>query len=301
MATIPDQEPYIQPLKSAWYNNLVSGIDMLRLDVIHPVVSGNKWYKLKHNVSHLKNDGYSTILTFGGAYSNHLIATAATAYQYGIKSIGVVKGTYAQHDLTDTLKDCLNYGMHLEFVSNEEYRRYGTADYIEYLSREFDNPFIVPIGGANEWGRDGSAEISEYIDGSYTHICVSVGTGTTLIGIRNGISSGQMVLGYVPMKGGVYMKEEIDKYLDVGMRDGYMLYDAWHCGGFGKWNTSLVDFMNEFYTINNIPLDMVYTAKMMLGLSEQLNAGIFHEKSKVLCIHTGGLQGNTSLKGKLIY
>lgn len=284
-----------------WYQSYAVAVDMLRLDKIHPIVSGNKWYKLKQNIRYALDNGYKTILTFGGAYSNHLIATAAVGYQFGIQSIGIVRGTYAEATKTPTLMDCIAYGMQLAFVPREEYARKSEAEYLESLSNKFDNPFIIPEGGANEWGREGSKEIAGYIRDEYTHVCVSVGTGTTLAGIRAALPEHQVILGYAPMKQGVYLKADIDKYIEHDKRDAFSLFADWHCGGFGKWNEELISFMNLFYEANTISLDIVYTAKMMLGIQDQLKSGYFPEGSKVLCIHTGGLQGNISIKDKLVY
>lgn len=301
MVTIPERQPVIQPLNKDWCGPYAEAVDMLRLDMIHPVVSGNKWYKLKHNIQYASDNAYTSILTFGGAYSNHLIAAAAAAYTCGVKSIGIIRGDYAQHNLTQTLKDCVAYGMQLSFVSREDYNKKQDVDFLEYLSRKFDNPFIIPEGGANEWGREGSKEIASFIPHHYTHICLSVGTGTTLAGVRVALHAEQECIGYVPMKNGGYLKDEIDKYLEPELRTKYTLFDKWHCGGFGKWNQELISFMNSFYKINHTPLDIVYTAKMMLGLREQLQSGFFSNDVRILCIHTGGLQGNVSVKDELVY
>lgn len=301
MAIIPEKEPYIQSLQPRWYQPYVESVDMLRLDAIHPVVSGNKWYKLKHNIQYAIDNGYKSILTFGGAYSNHLIAAAAAAKEYGIHSIGIVRGVHSPDITTDTLKHCQEYGMQLEMVSRDDYNNKNNAAYLEQLSSTYDKPFIIPEGGANEWGREGSAEIAQYISDNYTHACVSVGTGTTLAGIRATLPSNITVLGYVPMKRGIYLKEEIDKYIEQEKQDAYTLFDNWHYGGFGKCNDELIDFMNSFHAINNIPLDMVYTGKMMMGILEQLKSGYFAENARILCIHTGGLQGNSSVKHLLNY
>lgn len=298
MATIPEREPVIQSLNKEWFQQYVEVVDMLRLDVIHPVVSGNKWYKLKYNIQHALDNGYNSIVTFGGAYSNHLTATAYAAKAFNVPVIGFVKGIYAKETLTPTLRECIDNGMQLQFVSNEEYSLKTDAQYLKSLSSKYNDPFIIPEGGANEWGREGSAEIASYIPENYTHVCLSVGTGTTLIGIRNTLAEQQHVLGYVPMKKGLYMQDEINKYLT---NKEVFLFDNWHCGGFGKHNDELITFMNSFYTTNHIPIDFVYTGKMMMGIQEQLRSGYFPEDARILCIHTGGLQGNVSIKEKLIY
>lgn len=292
-------EPHIQLLCEDWYKPYVQQVSMLRLDVLHPVISGNKWYKLKYNIEYALNNGYKAVLTFGGAYSNHLIATAAAAKAYGLKSIGIVRGNYAE--LTHTLQDCISYGMELQFVSREDYNRKTDAVWLESIKHQYNAPFIIPEGGANEQGRVGGEDIVAYIPEDITHICVSVGTGTTFAGIRNALPLHKILYGYVPMKGGVYLKDEIPRWLKPEHNTNWQLFDHWHFGGFGKWDTELVNFMKEFYTINQIPLDIVYTGKMMFGIMEQLQSGFFPSNARVCCIHTGGLQGNSSIVHMLQY
>lgn len=299
MDTIPNREPFIQPLNADWYRPYVAALDMLRLDVVHPVVSGNKWYKLKHNLQHALEEGYKSVLTFGGAYSNHLVAAAAAAKQYRLRSIGIVRGTYAQKSITPTLQDCVAYGMELQFVSREEYAMKEEGDYLLQLSQQFDLPYIIPEGGANEYGRIGCEEITSFINDKYTHICLAVGTGTSFCGVANALPADTNVYGYAPMKGGDYLNEIIDIYLDKRLNK--RIYADWHFGGFGKWTDELIGFMNEFYRTNEIPLDMVYTGKMMAGIQQQLQQQVFPADARILCIHTGGLQGNASIQQSLIY
>ncbi len=301
MATIPEQEPYIQALHTSWYKPFVYTVDMLRLDVIHPIVSGNKWYKLQHYLSDATKKGADTILTFGGAYSNHLMATAAAANQHGFKSIGIVRGLHSKANLTQTLQDCIALGMQLHFVERSDYDKKNDTDYLQSLQAQYPNAYIISEGGAGELGVVGSKTIADYIPKHYTHICLSVGTGTTLAGIRLALSEHIKVHGYVPMKGGNYVQETINAYLPNSLQQSYTLHDDWHIGGFGKHTEEQLAFMNSFYETNNIPLDMVYTAKMMMGIAVQLKAGCFPQEAQILCIHTGGLQGNSSIQHKLIY
>ncbi|MBW7912313.1 MAG: pyridoxal-phosphate dependent enzyme [Taibaiella sp.] len=298
MDIIPEQQPYIQEINADWYEGKVTEVSMLRLDAVHHQVSGNKWYKLKYNVEYCRSHGIGTILTFGGAYSNHLAATAAMANISGLKSIGVIKGTYAEKELTPTLRFCRDNGMELVFVTHEDYARKYDEDWLRYLSARFNYPMIIPEGGANEYGRKGAREIAELIPERFTHVAVSVGTGTTLTGIVDNVGGDVRVLGFAPMKGGKYLQNEISKYVPAM---NFTIYDDWHFGGFGKHTAELVVFMNQFYLENNIPLDMVYTAKMMYGLQTRILAGGYEKASKILCLHTGGLQGNVSIKDKLIY
>lgn len=298
MVTIPDK-PVIHNLNPDWFGASVQAIDMLRLDMLHPVISGNKWFKLKYNLSFAVDNGYSSVLTFGGGYSNHLAATVAAANAYGIKSVGVIRGRYPQ--LTPTLRFCIDNGMQLYHVSHDEYNRKEDITWLNELSNQFKKPYIIPEGGANEQGRIGAGEIASFIQESYTYICMPVGTGTTMAGICNAVAAHQTVYGYAPMKGGKYLANNIAGHISKSNPIVWDLFDDWHFGGFGKANEELVTFMNEFYTINTIPLDMVYTAKMMYGLGRQLHEWLFPANARILCIHTGGLQGNSSLAGKLLY
>jgi 1-aminocyclopropane-1-carboxylate deaminase len=300
MVTIPDGG-LIEPLNTNWYYPHVQGIDMLRLDLLHPEVSGNKWFKLKYNIEQAKQLGHTSILTFGGAYSNHLAATAAACKHYGMSSIGIVRGKDAEDDLNPTLRFCVDNGMEIIFVSREEYGLKEDAEWQEKLQQQYNNVFIVPEGGANDWGRLGATEIAAYIPNGYTHVCVSVGTGTTMEGLRNGLTAHIHVLGYAPMKGGSYLEGEIASHVNEDKNANWQLFDQWHFGGFGKSNEALITFMNGFFEQTGIPLDVVYTAKMMYGLQEQLQAGFFAADAKILCVHSGGLQGNASVKQLLTY
>lgn len=295
MDIMHEDKVVIQSLHPAWYGARVAALDMLRLDLVHPVISGNKWYKLRLNVMYAQDHGFKTILTFGGGYSNHLIATAYTARHLGLRSVGIVRGKYPQ--LTPTLEDCAAEGMELIFVTKEDYDRQGEPEWEQQLAAQFDSLYIVPEGGANEWGRKGAGLITKFIKPSYTHIALSVGSGTTMCGIRNKTMPDQHILGFAPMKKGVYLKDHIAPHLAPDHDTNWQLYDNWHFGGFGKWNDELVSFMNDFYELNNIPLDIIYTSKMMYGMRELIHTGHFTPSDKILCIHSGGLQGNASVKG----
>ncbi len=299
MVTIDERKAIIQPIATDWYGGQVAALDMLRLDELHPVISGNKWFKLRLNIRHALDAGFKTVVTFGGGYSNHLIATACAAKMFGIKCIGIVRGRYDV--LTRALIDCKDAGMQLIFVTKEEYERKEDTAWIRDLAAHFDELFIIPEGGANEWGRVGAGLIDRFINDSYTHIAVSVGTGTTLTGLRNKLPHKQHILGFAPMKQGAYLKEYISEHLREGNNTNWQLIDDWHFGGFGKWNDELLQFMNDFYRTNNMPLDIVYTSKMMYGLRQMITNGFFATDARVLCIHTGGLQGNASVKDKLVY
>ena len=299
MVTIDERLAVIQPLNKFWYQKKVATMDMLRLDLLHPVVSGNKWFKLRLNMKHAVENGYKTVVTAGGGYSNHLIATAFTARRFGLASVGIVRGKYDQ--LTPTLEACKAEGMELIFVSKEEYSGKDEPGWAKNFVTHFDEILFIPEGGANEWGRAGAALLNRFINDSYTHIAVAVGTGTTLIGLRNSIGMQQQIIGFVPMKGGDYLYKYVGAHLYEGKNKNWQLIDKYHFGGFGKWDKELPGFMNDFYKENKIPLDIVYTSKMMYGIHDMLMDNYFSVSDRVLCIHSGGLQGNVSVKGELVY
>jgi 1-aminocyclopropane-1-carboxylate deaminase/D-cysteine desulfhydrase-like pyridoxal-dependent ACC family enzyme len=299
MVIIDDRLAVIQPLSKFWYQKKVDTLDMLRLDLLHPVVSGNKWYKLRLNLKHAIEGGFKTVVTSGGGFSNHLIATAFTARAFGLKSVGIVRGKY--DTLTPTLEQCKNEGMELIFVTQEDYKNQHEPDWARNLVAHFDETLIIPEGGANEWGRAGAGLLNRFIKDDYTHIVVAVGSGTTLTGIRNKTNEHQHILGFVPMKQGGYLKGYISDHLQPEKNKNWQLFEEYHFGGFGKWNDELLGFMNDFYRENNIPLDLVYTSKMMYGIQRLLADNYFCSADKILCIHSGGLQGNVSVRGKLCY
>lgn len=297
MDIIDESRVVIQSLSPTWAGREDIEVAMLRLDLIHPVVQGNKWYKLRYNIDKALEEGYTRLLTFGGVYSNHLSATAGAAQAYGLPCIGIVRGD--EGTITPTMRQCHDMGMELYFISRQDYKRKNDPDFLAGLAEQFDQPYIIPEGGANEAGRLGAERIEWEIPEGYTHVCVSVGTGTTLVGLRNALPLGVRLCGYAPMKQGAYLEHELRPHLRQGKDASWTITDNWHFGGFGKSTDELLSFMNEFYTIHHIPLDIIYTAKMMYGIQQQLREGYFPAGSRILCIHTGGLQGNASASEKL--
>ncbi len=299
MGIIDDRLAVIEPLSKFWYQKKVAAMDMLRLDLLHPVISGNKWFKLRLNMKYAQEHGFKTIVTSGGGFSNHLIATAYTARKFGITSVGIVRGKYDR--LTPTLEACKAEGMELIFVSKEEYKDRHELNWEKEFVQHFDEILFVPEGGANEMGRAGAALLNRYINDSYTHIAVAVGSSTTMIGVRNSTLVHQIVLGFAPMKDGAYLNGYISNHVHQDKNVNWRLTDKYHFGGFGKWNKKLLDFMNNFYTENKMPLDIIYTSKMMYGVHDMLMNNEFSVGDKILCIHSGGLQGNVSVQRELIY
>lgn len=297
MGIIDERKAIIQPIRKAWYQGKVAAIDMLRLDLLHPVISGNKWYKLRLNLAYAMDHGFKTIVTFGGAFSNHLVATACAAKQFGIASVGIVRGH--QDHLTPTLHQCRDYGMELLFVTREDYRNRHQPLWAENLAAHFDEILIIPEGGANERGRKGAELITRFISNDYTHVATAVGTGTTLAGLRQKLPAHQHMLGFVPMKDTEEQQHYITEHISEDKRDSFTLIPDTHFGGFGKWNDVLIEFMNDFYRDTTIPLDIVYTSKMMYNLRDLLDQNFFSAHERILCIHSGGLQGNVSVGERL--
>lgn len=292
MAIIDESKITIQPLNPDWHHHALQAVDMLRLDLIHPVISGNKWYKLKYNIEAAIRTNKNTVITFGGAYSNHLIATAEACKEYGLQSIGFVRGYHAQKHKTKTLLNCAACGMHLRFLSRKEYDEKNTVAFLGKLQKDYPHAYLIPEGGNNELGIKGTEEITKCISSKYTDVALSVGTGTTFQGIANKHNRHVRLHGFVPMKNGHYLSKNIHT-----QHQNWQLIDDYHFGGFGKWNQELIGFMNEFYVCNKIPLDIIYTGKMMWGIKDLIFKNYFPPSTNLLCIHTGGLQGNGDVSG----
>lgn len=268
-------------------------IDILRLDQLHPQISGNKWFKLKYNLDESINLNAKEILSFGGAYSNHLHALAFAGKEYGIKTIGIIRGNEV---LNDTLNDCKNWGMELHFISRENYRHKTDEEFLQSIQSEFPNAYIIPEGGNNALGRKGCEEILSGIDlSSYSHICCAIGTGATFSGIINSSIPSNHILGFSSLKNGLYLEDEIRNW--THHTNWFMIHD-YHFGGFGKRTNELIQFMNEFNQLFNIDLDIVYTSKMLFGVFDLIVKNYFNTNSKILVIHSGGVQGNCSLSLK---
>lgn len=268
-------------------NNSRKSLRMLRLDLIHPVVSGNKLFKLKYNIEAAKAAGKSTLLSFGGGHSNHLVALAAAAEMNGMKSIGLVRGHYAESEMTKTLQSCLSYGMQLQFLTKAEYaaEAYKPTD---LLAQKFPEAYLIPEGGVNENGLRGAAEIASYIPHETTHVCVAVGTGTTLAGLQQALPKEVTLLGFCAAKQCDLAKSLTENISGKRSPEILPMLDP----RFGKWQPELLEFMHDFKEKTSIETDVVYTGKMMQKMKAMLMAGYFPASANILCIHTGGLQGN---------
>lgn len=276
-------------------------LSIKREDLIHPYVSGNKFRKLKYNLLEAKGQNCTQLLTFGGAFSNHIAAVAFAGKQAGFKTVGIIRGDELldQTDQNPTLKFASGCGMTFKFISRKEYRFKIETAFIERLQEEFGGFYLIPEGGTNDLAVKGCAEILTDEDSDFDFICCAVGTGGTISGLINSAAPHQKILGFPALKGD-FLKKEICKFATEAAN--WDLITDYHFGGYGKINDELVQFMNQFFRQNQILLDPVYTGKMIFGVIDLIQKGYFPKGAKILAIHTGGIQGiegmNVKLKNK---
>lgn len=262
---------------------------VLREDLLHPFVSGNKFRKLKYNIHTARFQNLDTLLTFGGAFSNHIAATAAAGKEMGMKTIGIIRGEEVKEKINQnpTLSFAENCGMQLHFVSRESYRKKESSCFLSDLERKFGEFYLLPEGGTNSLAVNGCMEILTDEHSSYDYVCVPVGTGGTIAGLVKASHQDQKVLGFSALKGS-FQTDIISKYT---FKTNFKITDSYCFGGYGKIDMKLVRFINDFRLKTGIPLDPVYTGKMVFGILDLLKNGYFKENSRILAVHTGGLQG----------
>lgn len=284
----------VNELNNALFIQKEIRVSMLRLDEIHPVISGNKLFKLHYFLEAAFKANHQAVITFGGAYSNHLVATAYACKLAGLRSVGIVRGERPTH-LSHTLQDCLDHDMHLLFISRQDYERRDDHSFISSLQDKHGKCTIIPEGGYHPLGAKGASLIMNLLkENEYTHVCTAVGSATTLAGLLLNTRQDQHVVGIPVLKGMHDMGERIS-FL-TGTRSPYnnmQILDDYHFGGYAKTNDILIRFMNEFWQHYNIALDFVYTAKMMYAVIDKIKADHFPAGSRIICLHTGGLQGNS--------
>lgn len=267
---------------------------ILRTDLNHPHISGNKLFKLKYNLQEAKSQEKDTIITFGGAYSNHIAATAAAGKEYGFRTIGIIRGERPKV-LNEVLAFAERQGMELQYVSREAYRLKDDLDFIpKYLAQlnsaqTISNYYIIPEGGANALGVKGCIEITAHIPVPFDLICCACGTGTTLAGIILSLKEGQKALGFQVLKGKRYIYGEVKEWLDAfeSAQNDWDVNEEYHFGGYAKSSGELKDFIGWFEAKHKVPLDEVYVGKMMYGVYEEMRSGVLEGKV-VVVVHTGG-------------
>lgn len=262
-----------------------------RDDLIHEVISGNKFRKLKFNLEELRSGKFESILTFGGAHSNHIIATAFLAKINGYTSIGIIRGE-KPNDLSNTLRDAQSFGMELHFITRDEYSKKDDHNYLEQLKHMFPKSLIIPEGGANEWGVKGCEEIVTECNDiiNFDYITVDCGTGATLAGIVRTLLPHQKAIGVQVLKGKDFITPEVHRFNEVNYSN-FVVWTDYHLGGYAKNNSELIEFMRWFYFETNIKLDPIYTGKQFYAVFDKIKQGYFPKKSTIILTHTGGLQG----------
>ena len=296
--SLPDSQEPSPPEPLEWPGLAKKNIsaDILRLDRLHPVISGNKWVKLKGHLQQALQSPGHPVVTFGGAYSNHLIATAYAARQHGLPAIGIVRGERPPV-LSATLTAADAYGMQLEFISRREYAEKEEPDFLRRLTDRFPGAYIIPEGGAGPIGVKGSEDILRITDTSqYTHILCAVGTGTTLMGLIRAAGPRQAVIGIPVLKGfDEWTAVDPHGFLTMEQKTGARLLTGYHFGGYARHPPELLDFMNRWYRETGVPSDIVYTGKLFFAVWDSVRQDLFPAHSRLLLIHSGGLQGNLSL------
>ncbi|SDQ05252.1 1-aminocyclopropane-1-carboxylate deaminase/D-cysteine desulfhydrase [Flagellimonas zhangzhouensis] len=260
-----------------------------REDAIHPFISGNKYRKLKYNLLEVKKQGQRTLLTFGGAFSNHIAAAAFAGHEQGLKTIGVIRGEELEGNWQEnpTLKLAHEHGMEFYFVSRSDYRRKNEVDFQKELKESLGDFYLLPEGGTNALAVKGCEEILTDTDAQFDVICSAVGTGGTIAGLINAAKPHQTVLGFPALKGD-FLTEDIRSFVQ---NENWRLVTDYHFGGYAKVDENLVAFINQFKEATNIPLDPIYTGKMLFGIFDLIKQGVFTPGTQILAIHTGGLQG----------
>ena len=261
----------------------------------HPFISGNKWWKLKYNLEAATKFDHKTILTFGGAYSNHIYATAAAARELGLKSIGIIRGEETL-PLNPTLSFAKECGMELHYVSREVYRTKNEESFLQNLKDQFGDFYLIPEGGTNEFAVKGVKEFAQSLtkEVKFDYLCIPVGTGGTMAGMVAGLDKTVSVIGFSVLKGGEFLREEVIHHLKNISNWNYGMWQvetSYHHGGYGKTTDELKALVNYFKEKHQLPLDFVYTAKMLSGVIDLASKEFFIVGSTIMLLHTGGLQG----------
>lgn len=306
----PNPQKKLRPLPGSLPLQILPGnweaqdirVQVLRLDTLHPVVSGNKWFKLQHWLELHLQSNHQSLVTFGGAWSNHLVATASACADLEIPCAGIVRGEEPA-EWSATLHQCRDFGMQLRFIPRSQYADKATPAVQAWLQEEFGPATIIPEGGFSPEGAAGAADICRYIPADQTHLCCAAGTGTTAAGLLIGKQAHQQLLVFPVLKGFHDLPQRLQELSGLQeFNHACTIMDGYHGGGYARYNEALLDSMNNLYERCALPTDFVYTGKLMAAVLHLLEQNYFPPGSRILCIHSGGLQGNRSLPpGRLIF
>jgi 1-aminocyclopropane-1-carboxylate deaminase len=309
-----DSSGFLQPLADAWFDQRNIRVSVLRLDRLDPLISGNKWFKLKLNLQEARKQGLNRIISFGGAFSNHIHALSAAGKRFDFDTVGVIRGE-PQYADNPTLSDALENGMQLHFLNREQYRHKTDSEFIASLQKQYGPAYIVPEGGDNRFGVLGCGEIARLIpvyEGLDHHVYCASGTGCTLSGIVTGLAERQreriFLHGISVLKDQGAIGLEVERWLKsmpflgpgscAGLLD-WQIDERFHFGGYGKFDQVLVQLLDYARLQWHLPLDPVYTGKMLFGFLSMLNEGLIADGSQVTLIHSGGLQGLRGCAGRI--
>ena len=294
MINLPSYKPEIQQVETSLTKEKQVVWKVLRLDLIDDIVGGNKLFKLRYNLEEANKDGLP-VLTFGGAFSNHIIATAKACSLNNISCIGIIRGEKPV-ELNHVLIAAEEFGMKLHFVSREEYRRRGEEKYQEELLQQFGEHFIIPEGGGNDLGVKGCTEILSPIAEEFDYVFTPVGSGGTLAGLSLSAGLKAKIIGIAVLKGENYLEQSVKDLIGKKHVLHWSIQHDYHFGGYAKWNNELMEYIYKFKFSNSIQLEPVYTGKLFYGINDLIKKNFFPPNSKILCLHTGGLFSSKYLK-----
>ena len=280
-----------------------TGVRLLvkREDLNHPYLSGNKWHKLKHNLVTANKQGFDTILTFGGAYSNNIYSLAAAGKLFGFKTVGLIRGN-ERLPLNPTLTFAIESGMKIHFIDRVSYRKRNSNSFVNSLKDKYGKIYIIPEGGTNKLGVKGAGDILLNVTDKYDYLSCACGTGGTLAGLITALAGKAQVLGFSVLKDGKFLIGDVKKLVFQASGKNY---DNWninldyHFGGYAKINLELIQFIQTFEKNNNIPIEPIYTGKLFYGIYKLIQTGYFNKGETILAIHTGGLQGLAGMGPKI--
>jgi 1-aminocyclopropane-1-carboxylate deaminase len=298
---MPESDSPLQLLHDPLLQEKGVGLWVKRDDLLHPTIPGNKWRKLKFNLQEARRQGHSTLLTFGGAYSNHLAAVAAAGKAFGFGTIGLVRGE--EHlPLNPTLAQAQSNGMRLHYLDRETYRWKQDPAFLASLQEQYGPAYLLPEGGTNLLAVRGCTEILADTDLPFDYICCACGTGGTLAGIISGLAGRRQVIGFPALKGGDFLAAEIAALVQAYAGEPYAnwhLETSFHFGGYARFTPELIAFIQAFRQQHQIQLEPVYTGKLFFGLFELIRQDRFPRGSTVVAVHTGGLQGLEGMRQRL--
>lgn len=292
------KKPIIHSITDSLLQEKKITVDILRDDLNHKKIPGNKFHKLKYNIANAIKKGNKTLLTFGGAYSNHILATAEAGKEYGLKTIGIIRGEKVS-PLNYTLSKAIKLGMEIHYLDRTTYKIKHTQDVIDYLRNEYGSFYLIPEGGSNYYAINGCMEIIPK-NLSYDYLCCPVGTGGTIAGITLSNQNKCKIIGFPALKNGGFLKKEVEQFINIVTSDmeltqelmgSLKLETAYHFGGYAKINEELISFVQNFNNKHQIKWDLVYNGKMAFGVYDMIAHNKFPKDSRILLVHTGGLQG----------